>query len=250
LWALVGFILRLIIMSEKNKVPCHLAIVMDGNGRWAKKRFLPRIAGHKAGKETVRRIVRAARDAGVKVLTLFAFSSENWARPKEEVEHLMALFLRGLQLEVGELHEENIRMRFIGDLKALTPALQKSIAETEKLTRDNSGMQLVIAVNYGGQWDILEACKKILEAAAQGKLKKADLTQEVFPSYLSTQDLPPVDLFIRTSGELRVSNFLLWQCAYAELYFTDVHWPDFDITNFKQALEAFAERKRRFGKSG
>ncbi len=237
-------------MSEKNKVPCHLAIVMDGNGRWAKKRFLPRIAGHKAGKETVRRIVRAARDAGIKVLTLFAFSSENWARPKEEVEHLMALFLRGLQLEVGELHEENIRMRFIGDLKALTPALQKSIAETEKLTRDNSGMQLVIAVNYGGQWDILEACKKILEAAAQGKLKKADLTQEVFSSYLSTQDLPPVDLFIRTSGELRVSNFLLWQCAYAELYFTDVHWPDFDITNFKQALEAFAERKRRFGKSG
>lgn len=238
-------------MNQKTEriIPTHIAIVMDGNGRWAKKRFLPRMAGHQAGKETVRRIVRATVDEGIQVLTLFAFSSENWARPKEEVEHLMTMFLKGLQLEVGELHEENIRIRFIGNIEALSLALQKGITETEQLTKNNTSMQLVIAVNYGGQWDITQACQRIVEAVEKRQLKKTEITPEVFTKYLSTEDLPPVDLFVRTSGELRISNFLLWQCSYAEFYFTEVHWPDFDAKHFKRMLEEFAKRKRRFGKS-
>ncbi len=228
--------------------PTHVAIVMDGNGRWAKKRFLPRAMGHRAGRETVRRIVVAATEQGVKVLTLFAFSSENWGRPFEEVEQLMEMFLNGLKTEVPKMHEKGVRIRFIGNIAQLNTALQQGIQEAEALTKNNTLLQLVIAVNYGGQWDVVQAAQQLAQQVKDNQLTVADIQPEKLTTTLSTKDLPPVDLFIRTSGEIRISNFLLWQLAYSELYFTEVLWPDFSSEHFAEALAEFAKRKRRFGK--
>lgn len=231
-------------------LPKHIAIVMDGNGRWAKKRFLPRVAGHRAGVETVRKIVKHCAKRGVRVLSLFAFSSENWRRPPEEVNHLMELLLTGLEREVHLLHENNIQLRFIGDRGRFNDRLVKKIKEVESLTEQNTGMALVVAADYGGQWDICQATKKIAAKVQAGELLPSDITPEQVAAELSFSDLPNPDLFIRTSGEYRISNFMLWQLAYTELYFSQVLWPDFDEAELDNAMTQFANRERRFGYSG
>lgn len=234
-------------MSENN-IPTHVAIVMDGNGRWAKKRLLPRAMGHRSGYESVRTAIKTAVAEKIKALSLFAFSSENWQRPPEEVQQLMKLFMKGLTTEVEELHQQGVRMRFLGDRNALDPDLQAQMTAAENLTANNTLLQLVIAINYGGQWDILQAAQMLARRVLEGTLSPEQMTPELFTEKLDTTDLPPVDLFIRTSGELRISNFFLWQLAYSELYFTDVLWPDFGEAQFKEALAEFSKRKRRFGK--
>jgi len=232
---------------KKNCLPEHVAIIMDGNGRWAKQRFLPRLAGHKAGLEAARRIVKACVKKQIKVLSLFAFSSENWRRPAQEVNHLMDLFLTGLEQEVSMLHENNIQLRFIGDKTRFNEKLCQKIMEVENLTRHNSGMVLIIAADYGGQWDITQAVSKLAQEVEEGKLSSTNITPETINKHLSFADLPHPDLFIRTSGELRISNFMLWQLAYSELYFIHTLWPDFDEKAFEEALDQFACRERRFG---
>lgn len=232
-----------------NNVPRHVAIIMDGNGRWAKKRFMPRVAGHRAGIEAVRKTVTACAKRRVEVLTLFAFSSENWNRPPQEVGFLMDLLLSGLGKEVGMLHENNVQLRFIGDRSQLGEKLTLKIGEVEALTRKNTGMVLIIAADYGGQWDICQAVRQIAAEVETGKLHSTSVTQALIASKLSFADLPNPDLFIRTSGELRISNFMLWQLAYTELYFTDTLWPDFDEHALDTALLHYAGRERRFGKS-
>ncbi len=233
-----------------NSFPNHIAVVMDGNGRWAKKRFLPRFAGHKSGLNATREIVQTCSDLGIKALTLFAFSSENWKRPKLEVRLLMDLFSSSLQKEITRLHENNVRMRFIGELSAFSKKLQKLIADSEQQTAGNTGLELRIAVNYGGRWDITHAMQNISSDLMQGKISQDDISQELVSRYMALSDLPDPDLFIRTGGEQRISNFLLWQLAYTELYFTDTLWPDFDKSELDLALEAFSSRQRRFGKTG
>lgn len=239
-------------MTKGTKVnnPRHLAIIMDGNGRWAKQRRLPRHAGHKAGVETVRRVVRLCVEQGIEVLTLFAFSSENWQRPKQEVSLLMELFMTALQGEINQLHSNNISLRFIGARDAFAKPLQQLIAEAEKLTEHNSGLTLVIAANYGGQWDIVEATKRLASLVECGTLKSQEINENLFAQQLCLADLPNPDLFIRTSGEQRISNFLLWQLAYTEMFFTDTLWPDFNQDTFVQALEFYSHRQRRFGRTG
>jgi len=227
--------------------PLHVAIVMDGNGRWAKKRFLPRAAGHQAGRKAVEKIIKAAIERNIAILTLFAFSSENWQRPKDEVDTLMAMFMKGLTESVPALHEQHIRIRFIGHIEGLSPALQEKIKATEALTKDNTRLQLVLAMNYGGQMDILHATQRLAQQVLSQEIGLQDITLERVNASLSTTDLAPPDLFIRTSGELRLSNFLLWQLAYSELYFTDTLWPDFDAKALDLALAAFSTRKRRYG---
>jgi undecaprenyl diphosphate synthase len=234
--------------KEIEKIPKHVVIVMDGNGRWAKKRHLPRIAGHKVGAERVRDAVKFCIKNKIEVLTLFAFSMENWQRPKEEVNFLMGLFLRKLSEEVKELHENNVQICFIGNRISLDVDLQKEMEEAEKLTASNSGLKLVLAINYSGQWDITNAAKKIAQKVLSGRLSLNDVTEQKMESNISLHGMPSPDLFIRTSGEKRISNFLLWQLAYTELYFTDVLWPDFDENEFKKALVNFSARERRFGK--
>ena len=233
-----------------DKSPRHVAIIMDGNGRWASRRRLPRFAGHKAGVETVKGVVRACGEKGIEVLTLFAFSSENWRRPQEEVGLLMGLFMTALEQQVRKLHEHNIRLRIIGDRSAFSSMLQERIEAAETLTRDNSGLNLVIAANYGGRWDMTEAARAIARRVQSGELTPDQVNPELVHSLLSLADLPEPDLFIRTGGEKRVSNFLLWQLAYTELYFTDTLWPDFDRQAFEGALASFATRQRRFGRTG
>ena len=223
-------------------VPKHIAVIMDGNGRWAKKRFLPRIAGHKIGVDRVRDLVKTSAKLGVEYLTLFAFSSENWRRPADEVSFLMGLFAEALTRESKKLHENNIRLKIIGDTTKFEPNLQKMIAEAETLTADNSGLVLTIATNYGGRWDILQAANKV--AATQ-----AEITEESLNKYLSMYYAPEPDLFIRTGGEERISNFLLWQLAYTELYFTQILWPEFDDAAFGLALHSYQQRERRFGRT-
>lgn len=230
-------------------LPQHIAVIMDGNGRWAKKRFMPRIAGHKAGVESARRIVRNCAKRGIKVLSLFAFSSENWRRPQPEVNHLMDLFLSGLEKEAAELHKNNIQLRFIGDRARFSSRLSAKIHEVETLTRTNTGMTLIIAADYGGQWDITQAMRQLAHDVAAGKLSPDAIMPEHLSAYLSFADLPNPDLFIRTSGEMRISNFMLWQLAYAELYFTDVLWPDFDDAELSLALQQYGQRERRYGHS-
>jgi len=209
-----------------NEIPNHIAIIMDGNGRWAKKRHLPRHAGHKAGVETVRRVINLCVEHHIKVLTLFAFSSENWQRPKQEVNLLMDLFMTALQKEITALHKNQVRLRFFGAREAFSDKLQQLIAEAEKLTEHNTGLTLVIAANYGGRWDIVEAATLLAKQIEQGTLKSQEINENLFSKHLCLADLPEPDLFIRTSGEQRISNFLLWQLAYTELYFTDTLWPD------------------------
>ncbi len=236
--------------SHVPGIPRHVAIIMDGNGRWANRRRLPRFAGHKAGVEAVRHVVRACAERGVEVLTLFAFSSENWRRPEEEVGLLMGLFMTALDQEVRKLHENDIRLRIIGDRHAFSSALQDRIEQAEQLTRDNQGLTLVIAANYGGRWDLTEATRAIACAVGRGEMNVENITPQAVQERLSMSDLPEPDLFIRTGGEKRVSNFLLWHLAYTELYFTDTLWPDFDRIAFEGALASYATRQRRFGRTG
>ncbi len=232
-----------------HTLPQHIAIVMDGNGRWARKRFMPRLAGHKAGVEATRKIVKSCIQKKIKVLSLFAFSSENWRRPAKEVNHLMELFLLGLEREVDILYDNNVQLRFIGDRMRFNEKLQKKMNEVERNTAANTGMVLLLAMNYGGQWDICQGVQQLAQEVASGQLTSMQITPEHLARCLSFADLPDPDLFIRTSGEIRISNFMLWQLAYTELYFTSVLWPDFNEAEFNKALVYFAQRERRFGKS-
>lgn len=230
-----------------STLPQHIAIVMDGNGRWAKRRFMPHFAGHRAGVEAARKAVKYCARKNIKVLSLFAFSSENWRRPVQEVSYLMELFLTGLEREVITLHENNIQLRFIGDRNRFNEKLRNKIHEVETLTRQNTGMVLMIAADYGGQWDITEAVRQLARQVENHQLSSEEITPDHISRYLSFSDLPEPDLFIRTSGELRISNFMLWQLAYSELYFTDTLWPDFDEKELDKALLHYASRDRRFG---
>ncbi len=222
---------------------------MDGNGRWASQRGLPRIAGHKAGVDAVREIIQTSAELGIEVLSLFAFSSENWSRPPLEVKGLMTLFFTALNKEIKNLHKNGVRIRFIGERSRFSQKLQTSMTDAETLTADNTGLILVIAVNYGGRWDITQACRAVANDLKQGLIDEASIDETFFQSYLSLRDLPEPDLFIRTSGEQRMSNFFLWQCAYSELFFTDCFWPDFRREQYEQALEDYQTRQRRFGKT-
>ncbi len=236
--------------SPVSKIPRHVAIIMDGNGRWARARHLPRVAGHRVGLEAVRKTIKACVSHGVEVLTLFAFSSENWRRPKEEVGLLMNLFMTALDSEVKKLHKNGVRLRIIGDVAGFGPELQQRIHAAEELTQGNTTLSLNIAANYGGRWDITEACRRLAEEVAAGTLQCEAISEELLRSHLSLSELPEPDLFIRTGGEQRISNFLLWQLAYTELYFTELLWPAFDQKAFVEALDSFAGRQRRFGRTG
>ena len=234
----------------KQTTPRHIAIIMDGNGRWAQKRHQPRIMGHRAGVEAVRGVVEACAQSGVEVLTLFAFSSENWRRPKKEVSLLMELFMTALGREVKRLHKNNVRLRVIGDVQGFSQSLQKRIADAHALTQENSGLTLVIAANYGGRWDVTQAAKCLARRVQAGELTVDEITPEHMAKYVSLADLPEPDLFIRTGGESRISNFMLWQLAYTEFYFSDILWPDFNADELNAAIVSFASRQRRFGRTG
>lgn len=236
--------------SASDGNPQHIAIIMDGNGRWAQKRLMPRIMGHRAGVKTVRKIVEYCAQQNIKVLSLFAFSSENWRRPKDEVNLLMELFLLTLQSEVEKLHNNNIRLKIIGDKSAFPAKLQEIIGWAETKTADNSGLTLVIAANYGGRWDIMQSVQKIVAGVREGSIAEADVSEQLINQHLQTHGLPEPDLFIRSGGEERVSNFLLWQLAYTEFYFTDALWPDFDAEMLQTAIASFKSRQRRFGRTG
>ena len=237
-------------MATLSRLPRHIAIIMDGNGRWARQRFLPRYAGHKAGVESVRQVVETCGEQGIEILTLFAFSSENWQRPEREVSFLMDLFINALQQEILKLHRNRVCLSIIGEREKLSERLQQQINKAEELTRNNTGLRLVIAANYGGKWDILQATRRLMAQAQSGEINPAELTAARFESELSLGKLPPPDFFIRTGGERRLSNFLLWHLAYAELYFTDILWPDFNRQAFLDALADFSSRQRRFGRTG
>lgn len=235
---------------SKNPLPHHIAIIMDGNGRWAVERGLPRVAGHKAGVESVREVVKASIDQGIPILTLYAFSQENWKRPKEEVSVLMKLLDFFLDEEVKNLHAQEIRLRTIGRLEALPPNILKKLQEAVRLTSVNSRLTLNLALNYGSRTEILEAAYRIAEKAKQDPAfltAPESLTEELFSEHLYTQGLPDPDLLIRTSGEMRLSNFLLWQLSYAEIYITKKYWPDFRKEDLREAIEAYGARQRRFG---
>ena len=238
------------ISTQSRAVPTHVAIIMDGNGRWAEARGQARHAGHRAGVNSVRTTIEECIRHGVKVLTLFAFSSENWRRPPGEVTLLMELFLTALQREVKRMQSNDIQLRVIGDISAFPDKLQQRIRASESATCNNRRLVLQIAANYGGRWDITQAARRLAGAVRRGELDPDDIDEAVFAGATALGDLPDPDLFIRTGGELRISNFLLWHCAYSELYFTPVLWPDFDAVVFADALAAFASRQRRFGQTG
>ena len=235
--------------AVQGSTPRHVAVIMDGNNRWAKRRFMPGVAGHKAGVDAVRAVVEYSAQQGVEVLTLFAFSSENWRRPQDEVSALMQLFVMALEREVRKLHRHNIRLRIMGDVSAFSPRLQQLIQEAEALTADNTAMTLVVAANYGGQWDIAQAARKIAAEVQAGSLSVEQIDEQLFHRYTWLAEFPAPDLLIRTGGEQRISNFMLWQTAYSEFYFSDALWPDFKEEEYKKALAAFAERTRRFGRT-
>ena len=237
-------------MTTTSPAPRHIAVVMDGNGRWAAKRGRPRSLGHQAGLKALRRIVEHCAKLGVAELTVFAFSSENWNRPKQEVNRLMDLFMRALGKETRELHESGVRLRFIGDLSAFNPALQKKIAIAVERTRENQRMTLNVAVNYGGRWDITHAAQALARACEQGQMRSQDINEEVFAHHLMLGEGTEPDLFIRTGGEMRISNFLLWQAAYSEFYFSPELWPDFTPECLDAAIADFGSRERRFGRTG
>ncbi len=230
------------------KVPRHIAIIMDGNGRWAKRKHLPRIAGHRKGVEAVRKIVKVSSEVGIKVLTLYVFSTENWKRPVSEVKFLMKLLARYIEKEVAELHQRNVRINAVGRLKELPGSLQNLLAKAIEKTKDNKGLILNLAINYGGRQEIIDGIRKIAADLKKGSLKIKDLNEESFSRYLYTAGIPEPDLIIRTSGEKRLSNFLLWQSSYAELYVTETLWPDFDREDLLLALEDYGKRKRKFGR--
>ncbi len=229
--------------------PQHVAIIMDGNGRWARSRGMPRPAGHRASVKVVRRVVEECVKRNVRYLTLFAFSSENWQRPPDEVGMLMSLFLDALQREVADLHRNQVRMTFIGDRDQLGAELARRMSGAEKLTADNAGLRLIVAVAYGGRWDIAQACRALVRDAAAGKLAAADICEAQVGERLALAGIPDPDLLIRTGGEQRISNFLLWNLAYTELYFSDALWPEFSPAHLDAAFEHFARRERRFGKT-
>ncbi|HSG23276.1 MAG TPA: polyprenyl diphosphate synthase, partial [Azonexus sp.] len=233
-------------LPDVAAVPRHVAVIMDGNGRWAKKRFLPRVAGHVKGVELLREMVRACLERGVQYLTLFAFSSENWRRPQDEVTLLMQLFVKALEQEVEKLHRNGVRLRVIGDLAPFEPRLRELISQAEESTAGNTRLDLTIAANYGGRWDITQAVNRML--VAQPEKREAWIEADLEP-HLSMNFAPEPDLFIRTGGEERISNFLLWQLAYTELYFTPTLWPDFDTAEFDKAIVSYQQRERRFGRT-
>lgn len=236
--------------ESPNRTPKHVAVIMDGNGRWAQRQNLPRHSGHRAGVQSVREVVEVSAQRGVEILTIFAFSSENWKRPKTEVSLLMELFMTALGREVRRLKKNNVRLEVIGDRSAFPNRLQKRIAEAEAATADNTGLRLVVAANYGGRWDIANAARQLAQKVAQGELAADAIDETLFGQYVCMADYPEPDFFIRTSGELRVSNYLLWQLAYTEFYFTDTLWPDFRTEAYSKALDEFANRQRRFGLTG
>jgi undecaprenyl diphosphate synthase len=236
-------------IPETGHIPKHVAIVMDGNGRWAKSRLLPRVAGHKRGVDAVKRTVQACCELGVEHLTLFAFSSENWRRPPEEVSLLMRLFIRVLRKDVEAMHRENIRLRIIGDISAFEPELRAAIVSAQELTKGNTRLNLNVAANYGGRWDILQATKAMLLSNPDLAQNPELITEQSLAKYLCLQGSPEPDLFIRTGGEQRVSNFLLWQLAYTEFYFTDKFWPDFGKPMLEEAIHSYNNRERRFGRT-
>ncbi|MCQ9616287.1 polyprenyl diphosphate synthase [Paenalcaligenes niemegkensis] len=232
-----------------SDIPRHLAIIMDGNGRWATRRMLPRTAGHMRGVQAVRRVVEACGRQGVEYLTLFAFSSENWRRPQEEVSLLMRLFVQTLEKEVGKLSDQGVRLRVVGDLRAFEPRLRDLIRAAEDRTQHNSALQLTIAANYGGRWDILQATRQLLLSRPELLTQPELLDENALSPYLSMAYAPEPDLFIRTGGEQRISNFLIWQLAYTELYFTESYWPDFGAKDLQAAFQWYANRERRFGRT-
>ncbi|MDN4038075.1 polyprenyl diphosphate synthase [Massilia sp. YIM B02443] len=233
-------------VPDAPRVPRHVAIIMDGNGRWATKRLLPRVAGHVKGVEAVRGVVEACVERGVEYLTLFAFSSENWRRPAEEVSLLMRLFVTALEREVSKMHANNIRLKVVGDLSRFDPKLQEMIANAERRTAGNSRLTVSVCANYGGRWDIMQATGKMVQANPGA----TEFTEEMLAPHLAMAYAPEPDLFIRTGGEERISNFLLWQLAYSELYFTDTFWPDFTPEALDAAIRSYQERERRFGQTG
>jgi len=236
-------------MKVPQPTPGHVAIIMDGNGRWAKKRNRPRTMGHQAGIKSLRKSIQHCVRLGINTLTVFAFSSENWNRPDGEISRLMELFLRALDKEVDELHTNGVCLRFIGDLTAFKPAIQTKMSEAQILTAGNRQLVANIAVNYGGRWDITQASKRLAKAVSEGDLSPEQVDEAQFAKYLALADSPDPDLFIRTGGEMRISNFLLWQSAYTEFYFTPVLWPDFDEQALDQAIAAYQSRERRFGRT-
>lgn len=233
---------------DPNRLPKHIAVIMDGNGRWAKRRGWPRTMGHRQGVETLKELLRCCRDWGIEALTAYAFSTENWGRPLEEVDFLMALFERVLMRELREMMEEEVRIQFVGNLNALPTSLQAKIEESRESTRNNHGILFNVATNYGGRQEIIRACQEIASQVQQGQLNPEDIDEVLFEKHLYTAGLSHPDLLIRTSGEMRISNFLLWQMAYAEIYVTDTLWPDFDSSEFHLALCSYQKRDRRFGK--
>ncbi|HNP34670.1 MAG TPA: isoprenyl transferase [Woeseiaceae bacterium] len=236
--------------AKASNLPVHIAVIMDGNGRWAKKRGMPRHKGHRAGVKSVRKTIEYAAQRGIKYLTLFAFSSENWRRPEDEVSKLMALFVDALQREVDELHRNDVRLEFIGERDRLGKGLVRKIEKAEAHTRGNNGLHLIVAIAYGGRWDITEAVRRVIGKIASGEAAAADIDELSIGSELQLGGLPDPDLLIRTGGEQRISNFLLWNLAYAELYFSDTLWPDFDEQDLDRAIEFYVQRQRRYGHTG
>ena len=237
-------------LPTEGDVPVHVAIIMDGNGRWAEARGQPRRAGHQAGVSSVRAVIEESIRQGVRILTLFAFSSENWRRPPSEISFLMELFLNALQREVRRMRSNDIRLRVIGETSAFPPKLQQRIRDAEHATRENERLILQVAANYGGRWDVLQATRRLAEAVRRGELDPADIDELRFADATALGGVPDPDLFIRTGGDLRLSNFLLWHSAYAELYFSPVLWPDFNVESYREALTTYAQRQRRFGRTG
>lgn len=233
---------------KRELLPQHVAVIMDGNGRWAKRQGLPRIMGHKRGVDALKDLLRCCQDWGIQALTAYAFSTENWKRPQEEVDFLMTLFQRVLRQELREMVEENVQIKFVGNLQDLPRSLQKEISRSMAETKDNRGIRFSVATNYGGRQEILQACQAIAKQVQQGLLQPDEIDEQVFESHLYTAGIIDPDLLIRTSGEMRLSNFLLWQMAYGEIYITDALWPDFDRAEFHRALCAYQQRERRFGK--
>lgn len=232
----------------KERLPRHVAVIMDGNGRWAKRRGMPRIMGHRRGVDVLKDLLRCCRDWGIEALTAYAFSTENWGRPTDEVEFLMTLFERVLRQELREMIQEDVSIRFVGNLHALPQSLQDEIDRSVAATQSNTGIRFTIATNYGGRQEIIQACRAIAEQVQQGNLQPEQIDETLFEHHLYTAGICDPDLLIRTSGELRISNFLLWQMAYSEIYVTDTLWPDFDRSEFHQALHSYQKRERRFGK--
>jgi len=236
-------------MTSERATPQHIAIIMDGNGRWAKQRNQPRFMGHRAGVKAVENIVRHCAECNIAVLSLFAFSSENWRRPSKEVSLLMELFALSLKQQVKRLNKNNIRLRIIGDINKFSASLQKQISHAQQLTESNTGLTINVAANYGGHWDIVQSVQQLVQKVVLGEIKPEDINEDNIAAGLMTAGLPDPDLFIRTGGEQRVSNFLLWQMAYTEFYFTDTLWPDFDPNALDSAINSFAQRERRFGQT-